>query len=600
MIRKYCKDNFAELIFVISFVTFYMLRVIALDADLPSYGKTGFQQVDEGSYSYLALNKINYGVINPDNIIEEVEQYTAPHLRTNFLGNLFTFAGLKILGDNYYGLRVGSVLCMFLNFVALYCLLGIIDKRYMIGKAYIKWGVMFFMLFDFMLTVASRVVEPSVYRMFALEIILIMYFIMDDNRLVKPFLLGLVSVFSVFGIYITNLFIVLACITTLIFATYKKGIKKLIVSLGLYGVGGCISLLACNLYYSIFWETNIIRNTWQAIRNFSVYEEYQSVSSVKKLIKIVLNFCGNNFNIYDMGLWMVFLFCIPIVIMVLIKKKDDKLFFCFALYSIFFFQTLYSEDFIQRKYFIIIPVEICIIYIVFGIVKQYGKEMLCSTRVKNFMLVYYNICALFSILILIYRMTWISDGSILDFSKFDRVLILGWGIVCILVMLNIGILWILNLTGNLFAKKLYFYIICGAGLILVNIYMNARYVYTNHTYGDRNTMIAINDMEMESKYIIGSYFLGFSLYNDKIPVVNYYEEMKNMLVEEPALYYFDYSTNFVSEDYIKGILTDTKYELVMYKEFKRDTQTLGTVRNVALYEVKKVKNKQGEKSNRKK
>ncbi len=117
--------------------------------------------------------------------------------------------------------------------------------------------------------------------------------------------------------------------------------------------------------------------------------------------------------------------------------------------------------------------------------------------------------------------------------------------------------------------------------------MNTNYIYTNLTYRDKEIMSELNNMNLEPKYIVGQYMESFCLYNDYIPVVNYQDEMKEMLLENKELYYFDYSDNWSPgmTDYIENFLWTPNYHLVKYKEFERSIKTLGINRNVALYKV---------------
>ena len=110
---KSSKKIIVGTLIAVLWMVLYSLRILNLDADMPNYGIAFYQQIDEGPYSYLALNQLNYGCINPDISVDEVEQYTAPHLRTNLVGNLLTFICLKVFGDTYYGFRLGSIICMF-------------------------------------------------------------------------------------------------------------------------------------------------------------------------------------------------------------------------------------------------------------------------------------------------------------------------------------------------------------------------------------------------------------------------------------------------------------------------------------------------------
>ncbi|MCM1156745.1 MAG: hypothetical protein NC392_15425 [Roseburia sp.] len=567
------------------FIIFFSFRLTALDADLPDYGKTGYQQVDEGSYSYLALNKMHYGVINPDFVNTEVMQYTAPHLRTNFLENLFAYLGLQILGDNYYGLRIGSFICVLMDFALLFVLLKTLKTRYCLTENKVIWVILFSLTADFMFTVASRVVEPSTYRMLFLELLLFIYIKIGNEKTYKCFLLGLVSVFSVFGIYITNLFMVIGCFLALLYANWKKGKLQTLKSVLGFGCGGLISLLCCNTYLWYFWHTDVVENSLRTIRNFSVYDEYQTVSVARGLFTTLLHYFSNNFHLYNIAFLMLFLLSLPVILRAIKRTHDDVAFINLILYSMFLLQTLYSEDFIQRKYILIVPTEVCLIFIAYCLIKRNGIAHFIADKKKLPAIIYCLFCAFFCIGLLLYRTKLIEDGSRFDYIFADKAVILSVGTFLPLCI-------VLFMWRNLYKKELKNkYPILPVLFLIISVstslYMDLRYIYLNHTYNDRDTMIELGKMDMESPYIIGNYFLGFTLYNDYIPVVNYYEEMRQMLSENPEIFYFDYSMNFVSQEYLDYVMEGSEYQIVLYRNFDRTMKTLGCARNVALYRVEK-------------
>ena len=152
---------------VIILLIIFSIRILFLDSDVPYWGIINYQPIDEGAYSYLALNKINYGVINPDIKFPEVNQYTGEHVRTNFIGNLFSYLGVKCFGDNYYGLRMGSIFCMLINLFLIYYIFLQLHKKYHSNDKVNLNPVffLFYILFEFTFFVASRINETFIYRM---------------------------------------------------------------------------------------------------------------------------------------------------------------------------------------------------------------------------------------------------------------------------------------------------------------------------------------------------------------------------------------------------------------------------------------------------
>ena len=131
---------------------------------------------------------------------------------------------------------------------------------------------------------------------------------------------------------------------------------------------------------------------------------------------------------------LLFLLSLPIIIKAIKKKHDDIAFINLILYSMFLLQTIYSEDFIQRKYVLIIPTEVCIIFIAYCLVKKNGINLFFNKANKPLPIAYLIICTLLCIGVLLYRTKLIGDGSRLDFVFIDKVVILFVGsfiVLCI-------------------------------------------------------------------------------------------------------------------------------------------------------------------------
>lgn len=572
--------------FILAWLAIFSIRIIHLDSDMPNYGIAYYQQVDEGPYAYLALNKINYGYINPDLMVDEVDQYTAPHLRTNLVGNLLSYITIKIFGKNYYGLRMSSIICMLLNYALIFLILSQIRKKYAEDtkkSMYTMLGLFLLLTFDFTFTLASRIVETSIYRMLFVLMGVYICFVCKDNSKIKYLLLGFISMFSVFGIYITNIFFVIACIATMAVVFFRGDKKKAIISMLFYSLGAVGAIVLCETYMQHFWNTSLFNNCLVIISNFSNIGGYIE-SGESNRIYYAINFFASSFNLYNPGILLLTLAFVPILVMQLHKKKDENIMLLLFCYAAMFVQTIFSEDFIIRKNIVIVPVIIFLVYI--GLLQFENIIRDWSKRKRFLYSLYLSGCLVVTLAIYIYRFKFMKDDSSLDFSKYDKRVIFIFAILIVVLLLNCVLMKVCKI--DYFNKK----IACSAlvGLFGISVYMNWNYIYTNQTYSDRNIMTELQNTQRESNYVVGQYMQSFSLYNDCIPVVNYPDSMKKTLLEHKGWLYFDYSTNWNSGmvDYIEGVLADSGYHLVQEKEFERSTKTLGVIRNVALYRVEKV------------
>lgn len=584
---KSSKKFILGLLIAILWIVIYSLRILNLDADMPNYGIAFYQQIDEGSYGYLALNQLNYGCINPDIVVDKVEQYTAPHLRTNLVGNLLTFICVKAFGDTYYGYRLGSIICMFFNYILIFLLLLKVKKSYGESKSKSKHFFSFFcvmLTLDFSFTLASRIVETSIYRMFFVLLIVVTFAYMKKENFAKFALLGFLSVFSVFGIYITNIFLVIACILYLVYLYITEN-KKIVLKyvLGFF-VGGMLALLICELYMWAFWKVGLVQNTLLILSDFSNIEGYIETGANGRFYYF-LNFLCASFNLYNPAILMLTLCAVPVVSLYVFKKREKNMIFLILIYVCMFIQTMFSEDYIIRKYIIVAPIIIAIIYY-FAL--KFEDIVISWNKSKKIL---FSLCAAMSMIITIglsvYRLKFVKDNSAQDFSWWDKRIIFGVTIITTVLLLYCIWACVWN-TKPAIQKKACFFVMLSS--FVINIYMNWNYIYTNLTFADRDIMIELNNMDIQNKYIVGQYMLGFTLYNDYVPVVNYYDSMEKTLMNNKDWYFFDYSTNWNPgmTAYIEGIITDSEYHIVMEKEFVRETKTLGSVRNVALYRVEKI------------
>lgn len=577
--KSYLKFGIIGLIWLLIF----SLRTISLDADLPNYGITFYQQVDEGAYAYLALNKLNYGVINPDIFPENMYQFTAPHLRTNLVGNLLAYWGMCILGKNYYGFRISSITAMLINYLLIWKLLFDSKQKYWKDDKKGNLAAGFFILLltlDFTFNMASRVVETSPYRMTAVLICMYIYYKLNNYIKTKYFLMGFVSVFSVFGIYITNIFLVFSCGFLLLYEIRSNGCKKTLISMFSYCLGGLAALGLCQMYMAIFWKTNIVANTISIISNFSSVDGYIN-SGTSGRINYIINFFASNYNLYNLGILFLFLCLLPYCIKTAFKDRDGNIAFNIFIILCFFLQTIISEDYIFRKYIIIVPSVIYLIYTSIGNENQKNDKL--SNKSKAIQSTYIIISAIVCIFFVLYRFKIINDGSRLDVTFYDKAFITAISTFEIFALAFL--FWRHKIYGVKW--KLYWYISVAVLMMFVNIYMCYNYIYTNITYADRDIMIKLSELELDNKHIVGYYMLGFSLYNTYIPVVNNAANYGEILEKNPEWYYFDYSTSWNpgAKGYIDSILSGTGYHLKEEIEFPRCTKTLGTIRNVSLFIV---------------
>lgn len=208
-------------------LVFMLTRLLFLDADLPPYGIAFYSPIDEGVYGELALNYINYGTIDPNQVLNGLQFKITGQMINNVMGNLAVWVGLVTLGDNYYGFRVPYVVVNLINTGLFILILNTLRKVY--GKnvkndVTALLAVVTYVVFDFIFIMSGRVVEPSAIRtIFVLTAFLIVLCV--RNYVLKGLALGIVIGVAIAFVYLTNTFLLLAVFLWCLLLIWKEGIK---------------------------------------------------------------------------------------------------------------------------------------------------------------------------------------------------------------------------------------------------------------------------------------------------------------------------------------------------------------------------------------
>lgn len=578
---------------LIILVMIYFLRIINLDQDLPPWGIATYQPADEGAYAMLAINKQNYGVINPispESTGMKYGSYTPPSLRTNILGNLFTYIGLSLIGDNYFGLRVPYILFGFINLMLFLIVLNILRKKYGTGRNVEKWlvvGALFCMVTDFSFYIASRTVEPSLVRMIFSQLIFIALLKFPDSYRLRFFLIGILISISVFLIYITNVFLFLAMALTLLHILRTKGRDKFFSSTGYFILGCTLIYVLSEMYFHFVWHTSALINMYYSITDFAGVQGYNITGvtgaiTLKIILKGLIKYFSANYFLYNTPILTLFAISVPIVIYAIVKKKDINVFFLFGAVLSFLLQTMVSEDYIARKLLLIYPYFIFLIFLAYYNRKEFLNKI---KKRRNLIMLYLFLTGVFCISSVFFRLFIIRDGTVLDFSTIDKLLIIILGLVPTLFFI------IKTIYGTYKDELNYRKLMCVcltmfSMAVVLNITLITKYTIIRHNFSERNAMIELAD-KVNDKYVVGNYQIGFTLYNTMKPIYENYNVYAKIMEKNNDVLYLDYDDkipgmrNFLDNT----VFMDSQYTAEPIYEVKRTFQTFGQAKNMSLYKV---------------
>lgn len=594
------KNNIIYIIVLIGLMILFSFRIMHLDADVPNWGITHYMPIDEGSYSLMALNKYDFGTVDPSYLFDGKAPYVAPQLRNNLIGNICEYLSLEIFGDNYYGLRMPSVLYALLVFSGTIWVLNRIRKNNVSecaskdAKFYVLLLISLSLLLicDFDLLASSRVCENSLLRSVFVVASIMIYCIFDEKSIFcKYFWSTFLATLSVFLVYITNTFLGLAIGLSLIIEclVYKKGrfIKALCGCIS----GGIIGLLLSEVYYFFVWKSFALKNMFSTIKAFqksNSYNYYEVTSTWDSLFSRTVSFISSDIILYNLPIFFLVILMGGLIIRRIYTLKDSMLTYIVSVLFAFYVQTLFAEDVIIKKFLIVYPCVIILLY--FGIisVKEYLQYINTIEKRKKIWLnglwsIYGFVCLGITYKIYSFRRYGLIDDTTLDFENNDFTVLLY---ICIAIFCVYVVVLISSLCGIKRIKDIGI-----ISLIVISIGCNIRYsykyVFKSPTYSEKQVMIDLGKI-VGDDYVIGEYANGYRLYNNvkSIPLSSY-EETKRFIEAHPDYWYFDYYFSEESlESYFDSVpLKNSQYTGKPYKIFKRKYSNYGNQREVCLYRI---------------
>ena len=553
-----------KIIYVLLFLLFFV-RIINIEADIPQTYLVDYSSTDEGIYANLALNLQNWGTLMHPLKVSGITLKHNPQIILDIIGNLVTYVFMYIFGDNYYGFRLGVVFIAFLTVVFIIISIRNLKKNYGIKNYYFEIFTLIFLDTSFIFYSASRVVEPTIFRLFFSAIILWTFVSVRKNSL-KSFLIGFFTTISIFLVYVNNTFLILGILIYILILFFMKQKKEAIQNI-IYGSIGAVSgILLSEVYYLAIWGTEAFKNLFEIIKLFNSNANYTIVAENTKVsysfylfiyIKRVIRFISSNLFFYSLTIFSLAMASLYNV-KNFFKSKKKAYFFCLSMIVALFIQTLVSEDFINRKSIVLLPfiIFICIEYLILYQKKEASISL-------------YNVGEIFFIIFcIVVQKIYLPFSGYAGFNTNDKVITIFYILFPTLIfLLSLSMRWSYRLLISMF-------LIFSLG----NLFFIHRYYFRNIYFYDKKMMIALN--KYENKIILGEYVNGYTLYNDikTLPITR--EETKKLMDTGDYYYYFDYSDVQSWLDFEFG-----RKRLKLVVEYPRSTFNQYGNSNMGIYRV---------------
>ena len=574
-------------LFGILLAVFVFARLICLDADTPVFKLMSFSSIDEFYYSITSFNLYHFNsFINTT--IPFAEMDASPLML--FL-NFFTTVTLKIFGNNYYGLRFGSGLCSLVLFLFL---IHIILKTSVLNKSnsylsqkqstYILFFVLLFFSIDFSFLVASRVADPGISR--SLILVILMWYIatkeniLNNKTLLFSFVLGFLALFSVFFVYLYNIFLFGAAglALLLIFIKDKRSLSSLILNVCMFIFGAVLCYAAFELFLQVFFKKSFL-DYIETLTHFSetrvAKKEPGIMAMIMNIKQLFLIDFGTNMFRLNFGFLIVSLFMLPVFFYRTFRLKKNIDIFISCAIVLWLAQSFFENTYPLKRHTIMFPL--------FFLMILYASEELINFMAVIKRNVYSKVFTSIYVLTAIYIVYYNS-------SKFFRS--------CTLEFPDLKIFFVLNALCALIVFALFFWIFRSqkikslviyvgiSVLIFPSFFMVVNKIIVRPTYQYKEAMVDIGK-QVGSNKMIGGVSYGFILYNSTKPTLNVYiyvytdkPEFKRRFCE--LLKSSDYtvlcpSLNKTSEnkiasspiemDYLKEISKETGFSFELVKSY---------------------------------
>jgi 4-amino-4-deoxy-L-arabinose transferase-like glycosyltransferase len=377
------------------FGAYFYSRLVFLDADIPIWDLSFYSPIDELYYTGLAFQKFQ-GV---DWRLKQAVLRDWPNF-IDITQQISTYFTLKLAGNNYYGLRLPSVIMGAFSVTFLYSLL---KNRFGLLLA-IVGSLIFISNYGFIL--ATRIAEPTIFRMAFM--LFVMYFLSVRIRWGKISLflevaLGFLSGYSVFFIYPTNLFIIPAVFCIYFYISLIIYKEKLNRGYAFFVIGLVMSFLLYILFTLSFsyFDFKFLDVFSPRVRVPAM--NFLNINVIKSTMLSILSQASyfSNYNLkllFEMAFFFFFLgFACNTIIFFFknhgVGSKYYKKYFILNLSNLkylvdsiiliffisFLAQTCFVNDYPQRKLIILFPIVIYIICFMLNVIKvlfvKYNKGL---------------------------------------------------------------------------------------------------------------------------------------------------------------------------------------------------------------------------------
>ena len=396
-------------------------RLVYIDADLPSFEMFQYSQIDELYYSIPAFQLV-------EKIPEEIFALSAyDSMPLTAIQDILTAISLKLFGDNYFGLRINSIIYGLLILVIWFI---VYYKRF--GLSFAFWGSLV-LISEIGFLIATRSMQTTIFMLLTSSLLVVLFISNQDKQegMRTSFLLGLITMILWLGVYPTNFYAYVASIVLLIFFL---PLKAWIRHLGLFIGGSFLAITILLLLWKI--KPDGLTN-FQGILDFANRVASPEIGFLQFLSKLKTNLINIKQSTYFAFNSYFFLLAFAALFFFIIRKyfdyknsghgilkmpKTDVIITVF--FILFVLQTLIINDFPRKKLLILLP--LIIYYILFMISSFPVKRRALRSVIISLLLLPIILISLHLDYKYVYKMpTKHYKTAMINLSKYDGKIIAG-------------------------------------------------------------------------------------------------------------------------------------------------------------------------------
>jgi hypothetical protein len=488
---------------------FLVTRLAVLDADVPLWALTQYSPIDEFAYAIPAFNLNLYGTW----VHQAAPWAPIEGLPMNAAQNLVASMSIRLIGDDFWGLRASSVAFGLIVFVALVAVVrqaaddarrhdGISSS---LGPA-VTVAAAVLLLVDFSSILSGRIVEPTVTRLAAAAVILFLVahgtFLGARHGIVRSAVFGGVVAAAVFFVYIYNLFLVPPAAIALAWWAYRNGGWAALIRHGVaFAVGG---LLVAAAYFGLVAAVyDLTPIDWYRTWIGSFETTTRTGGSVDKVLSILE---ANVFRLNPAFLGL-FIASLPVFAWSVVRRPTAAGILVGAGLVAFVAQAAVVADYPARKFLMMMLFAVPIVASAVLGFRQF-RAWLAECREYRIGAVAWLIFAVL-VTVLESRLFPIPTGT----ARLATIVAAAGlaGAVAILVLAIVD-RRIVNLAGA---------VVLGAAVLAPLLYADWIFVYRRPTFTYRDAQIEVRGV-VDDQVIAGSLSFGMQLYNTSRPVLSGY------------------------------------------------------------------------------